>query len=240
MAITGDGTEFSRRVHILNGEGWATDAGTDFWIIGAANGETAAVGAGKHTLDTHGWTATNITEDAGHEGDFLSSADDDPSSFYLDDANDVLQSPAIFGSYAHAYMASNILGYTVTELNAEFYSQYIDATTDEEGSQIGFIEGGGDAKDGANAVATVYSDGVNYRLQSSAAETAVGAEDDTAWHLWKIQIVAAGCYHWMDGTLVNSTVLALLTDKFPVSFGIGVENAGGNFQKLAFAHVWYA
>lgn len=238
--ITGSGIELDKRVHARMGSDWARMAATDFWVVGGPSEESSATGAGLRTLDGGGWTATSITEDAGSAGDYLSTTDHDPSSFHLDAASDVLQSPGIFGSYAHAYMASKILGYTVTELNAEVYCQFVDATTDEEGSQVGFIEGGGDAKDGTNAVATVYSDGTNYRLQSSAAETAAGAVDDTSWHLWKIQIVAAGCYHWMDGTLANSTVLALISDKFPVSFGIGVEAAGTNFSKFAWAHVWYA
>lgn len=229
-----------RRVHIWNGADWARSAGTDFWLIGGASEETVATGAGLRTLDGGGWTATSVVEYSGSGGDFLSSTDDDPSAFHLDAASDLIQSPVIFGSYAHARMVQEILGALPTELNVEVYSQFLDATNDEEGSEFGFVEGGGSIVTAADALACIYSDGTNYRLRSGAAETAVGAVDDTSWHLWRIKINATGCWFYMDGTLQNSTLLALEADEWPVAFGIGVVAAGSNFQKLAWAHCWYA
>ena len=107
------------RIHLLEGEDWAGDAGTDFWLIGGLSETTVAAAAGKHTLASHGWTATNITEYAGTAGTFLDSTDDDPSSFKFDSGGDLLNSPAIFGSYSHGLMASKILGYMPTTLSLE-------------------------------------------------------------------------------------------------------------------------
>ena len=87
MTITSSGIIRDRRVHVWNGADWARSAGTDFWLIGGPSEETSATGAGLRTLDGGGWTATSITEYVGSGGDFLSSADDDPSAFHLDAAN---------------------------------------------------------------------------------------------------------------------------------------------------------
>jgi hypothetical protein len=44
----------------------------------------------------------------------------------------------------------------------------------------------------------------------------------------------------VDGTSQNATsLLALEADEFPVLFGIGVQAAGSNFLKMAWAHIWY-
>lgn len=230
----------NRRVHILNGADWARSAGTDFWLIGGAGEESVATGAGLRTLDGGGWTATSVVEYSGSAGDFLSSTDDDPSAFHFDAASDLLQSPAIFGSYAHARMAQEFLGAMPTTLNLEIYAQYLDATGAEAASGFGFVEGGGSIITANDALAVITSDGVNYSCRSGAATTAAGAVDDTAWHLWRIEVVAAGISWYIDGTLQNSTVLALETDEWPVNFGIGVQAGGSNYLKVAFAHIWYA
>jgi len=238
--ITTSGIVRDLRHHIWTGEGWSSDCGTDFWMICAVSELTSANAAGKHTLDTHGWTATAITEAGGADGDFLSSSDDDPSNWTFGAASDLLESPVLFGSYAHALMVRQHLGVMPTELNMEVYAQFTDDTNNETASGFGFTEGGGSIITANDALAVIHSDGTNYKLRSGAATTAAGAAVDTAWHLWRIKVNASGCWFYMDGTLQNSTLLALEADEFPVSFGIGVQAAGANFQKLAWAHVWYA
>jgi len=240
MAITSGGIIRDRRHHLYTGEHWSSDCGTDFWLICAVSELTAANAAGKHTLDTHGWTATAITEAGGAAGNFLSSTGDDPSNWTFGDASDLLQSPTLFGSYGHALMVAEHLGYMPTELNMEVYAQFVDATGTETASGFGFVEGGGSIITANDALAVIYSDGINFRLRSGAAVTAAGAVDDTAWHLWRIKINASGCWFYMDDTLQNATLLALEAGEFPVSFGIGVQAAGTNFLKLAWVHIWYA
>jgi len=227
------------RHHVTHAHDWATTAGTDYWIACGIGGQTGAAGANLETLATHGWTATSIVEDVGTDGSFLSSADNDPASFQFTAASDLLTSPTLFGSYSHGLLAGQFLGYMPTSLNLEIHAQFIDATGTETSSGFGFVEGGGSIVTANDALAVIYSDGINYRLRSGAATSGKGAVDDTAWHLWRIKINASGCWFYMDGTLQNTTLLALETDEFPVNFGIGVKSGGTNYLKMAFAHIWY-
>jgi hypothetical protein len=236
--ITSGGIVRDRRVHILNGADWARSAGTDFWIIGGASEETVATGAGLRTLDGGGWTATSIAEYSGSTGDFLSSSDDDPSAFHFNAASDLIQSPAVFGSYAHAYMAQQFLGAIPTELNLEIYARHLDGTNNETASGFGFVEGGGSIITANDALAVIFSDGTNFKLRSGAATSAAGAVDDTAYHLWRIMINASAVSWYNNGTLVNT--IALEADEWPVHFGMGVQAAGANFMTMAWAHIWYA
>jgi len=240
MTIISGGTERDRRVHILKGADWARSVGTDFWLIGGPNEETAATGAGLRTLDAGGWTAPSIDENAGSGADFLSSADDGPPNWGMGAASDLIQSPSIFGNYSHAYMAQQFLGHIPTELNLEIYAQHVDGTNNETASGFGFVEDGGSIVTANDAMAVIYSDGTNFKCRSGAAATAAGAADDTSWHLWRIQVAAAGIYWYIDGTVQNSTVLALQTDEWPCAFGIGVQAGGSNFLKMAWAHIWYS
>lgn len=231
----------STRMHIMNAEDWATECGTDFWMIATTGEQTVGVGAGRHTLDTHGWTTTSIVEYEGSGGDFLSAADDDPSAFHFDAQNDLLQSPVLFGSYAHARMVQEHLGWLPTVLSMEIFAQFVDATNNETNSCFGFVEGGGSIIVANDALATIFSDGTNYRLRSGATTSGVGPVDDTAWHKWRIKITSAGVEWFVDGASQNAgSLLALETDEFPVSFGIGVGGAGANTLKMSQAHIWYA
>jgi hypothetical protein len=235
--ITSGGQVRDRRVHVYNGADWARTAATDFWLVGGPGEESVATGAGLRTLDGGGWTATSVVEDTGSDGDFLSSSDDDPSSFHLDAQNDLIQSPSIFGSYAHAYLAQQFLGAIPTELNLEIYAQHLDGTGNETNSCFGFVEGGGSIIVANDALATIFSDGTNFKLRSGAATSAAGAVDDTSWHLWRIKVTSASVEWFNNGTSVNT--IALEADEWPVAFGIGVGGAA-NFLKMAWAHVWYA
>jgi hypothetical protein len=239
VTITNSGIIRDRRVHILNGADWARNAGTDFWLIGGANEETSATGAGLRTLDGGGWTTTGITEYSGSAGTLFDSTDDDPSSYKFDSGSDLLNSPAIFGSYSHGRMAQEMLGSMPTTLNLEARFKYDDATgTDEPASGIGFVDGGGSIITAADAVAVIYSDGTNFKLRSSAATSSAGAVDDNNWHIWKITITSAAITWYNNGTLVNT--IAVIANKYPVQFGVGVEAAEQNFSQLAWAHVWYS
>ena len=239
--LTGSTQSKYGRAHVRTGAGWAKEAGTDFWLIAGPNEDTVAAAAGKTTLAETGWTCTSIDEAAGAAADFLSSSDEvDPSYYGCGAASDLIQSPTIFGSYAHGQMAAAFLGTSPTELNLEIYAKFVDATANETASGFGFVEDGGSIVTANDAMAVIHSDGTNFKLRSGAATSSAGAVDDTAWRLWRIRVNSSGCQFWMDGTLQNSTALALQTDEWPVSFGIGTVAAGTNFLKMAWAHVWYA
>ena len=230
------------RQQVTDGKDWATAPGTDFWIACGAGGQTGAAGANLETLATHGWTATSIVEDVGSDGSFLSSTDNDPSSFQFTAASDLLTSPTIFGSYGHGLQAGQFLGYMPTSLNLELYAAHIDGTqTGETASGFGFVEGGGSIVTANDALAVIYSDGTNFKLRSGAATSGAGTEDDTDWHVWKIKITSSGVQWFIDGSPQNdaTSLLALETDEFPVNFGIGVVSGGSNFLKMAWAHAYY-
>jgi hypothetical protein len=172
------------REHIRNPRYWADSAGTDFWIACGPGKHSEAVAQGEDPLPAHGWAAVSIVEDAGSDGDFLSSSDDDPSSFHFDAASDRLHSPSVFGNYAHALLAGQFLGYFPTSLNLEVYAAFLDATTNETASGFGFVEGGGSIITANDALAVVVSDGTNFKLRSGAATSAACPADDTSWHQW--------------------------------------------------------
>ena len=228
------------RVHVTNPRYWADTPGTDFWLVCGSGEHTAANAAGLDTLNGHGWGIIDIIEDAGSDGDFLSSSVDDPSNFHFDTALDLLTSPTIFGNYSHGLLAKEFLRVMPTSLNLEIYAKHMDGTNNETASGFGFVEGKATVIVANSALAVIYSDGTNFRLRSGAATSGAGAVDDTDWHLWKIKITSSGVEWFIDGSSQNSgSLLALETGEFPVNFGIGVVNAGSNFLKMAWVHIWY-
>lgn len=232
-----------QRVHVTTPEAWNRAGGTDFWGVWGPESITAAAGSSALITDS-GWTATSLVETAGTGADLLATGDRTaPAHVLTDAASDLLQSPAIFGDYMHGQIAASILGYQPTKLIAEFGFAFTVNSANETASCIGFVEAGGSIVTANDAMATIFSDGTNFKLRSGAATSTAGDAVSTTWHVGRIQLdnsVAAGTNMatWaIDG--VAQPALNLQTDLFPVSFGFGIVAAGTNRIGHSFIHIFY-
>lgn len=227
-----------RRVHVTNPQLWAIEAGTDFWIKGAVNG----LGSAGNTIITDGgWTLTSVTVAAGSAADFMTADDKGtPGHFLINDVADLIQSPALFGDYAHAHMAASIMGekslprYLVADVLASFST----ASSDELTSNIGFVEDGGSIVVSADIMAGIYSNSANWCIQAGGTEGVGTTAVDNSWHWFRILMDKQNAlsYGYVDGTLINS--VAITADEFPVGFGWGTGT--NNDILVAQAHVFYA
>ena len=226
-----------RRVHCRRPQDWGSAFATDFWMY-CHDGDLVA--GGGDDLVNHGWISSGGVYLPNTGADFMSGS---PAAdigtmggYHMDTASDTLASPEIFGDYMHQLVAAEILGYTPTTLNAEFYMR-LSANADQQASGAGFWENGatsGFAK--ADCMAVVASGGTNFELHSGAAEDS-GATDDTLLHLWKIQCTGTTAEWWLDGT--SQGTIALQDNLWPVSFGVNTQAAGTNDPILGRVHVWY-
>ena len=229
-----------RRVHVTNPMMWAIEAGTDFWILGAANTlETA----GNHLLTDGGWTVTATTTADGSGADFMSKADPGtPGTFVMNAAADLIQSPSIFGNYVHAHQASAIVGAKAMPkyLVCDMYASFTTASSDELTSNLGFVEDGGSIVTSADIMAAFYSNSVNWAVQSNAVEDVSAIAVDNAYHWFRIlmDLGQSKSFGYVDGTLVSTSGIAITADEFPVAFGVGVGT--NNDIQLAQGHVFYA
>lgn len=234
--ITSGGIVRDRRVHVYSPWDWGHAAGSDFWLI---CNDVDMVPGGAVGLENYGWISAGFSYLAGTGADFLSSSDvGTTGGFNFDVAQDTLVSPFIFGDYAHLTMVEDILGYTPTTLNAEFYMR-LAANNDEQASGAGFFEQGTVAPlTKAETMACIGSGGTNFEIHSGAAEDS-GSTDDTSPHVFKITATSGSTFEWwIDGT--SQGTLAIQDDLWPAAFGVGTQAAGTNDPVLSWAHVWYA
>jgi hypothetical protein len=199
--------------------------------------------AAASDLVANGWLTSGFSQLAGSGADFISSSDvGTTGGLNFDAVSDYIISPFIFGDYAHALLAGQILGYMPTSLNMECYARFA-ANNDEEETGFGFLEAGTDANAlvKADLMAYVASDGTNFSLESGAAAAASNGLDNTTAHQWKINVRTGEAIRWyIDGTLQTNT-LALQTDLWPVAWGAGTKAAtGANDPVISWVHIWYS
>src|SRR5574343_247194 len=158
-----------RRVHVTDPLKWAVEVGTDFWIRASANGQGTA--SGNNLLTDGGWTATSIAAYAdGSAADFMSKDDVGTPGQYTQDAqNDLIKSPAIFGSYDHAHAAAVIMGMNSLPrfLIADVYARFSVVANDEPTSALGFVEDGGSIVTANDSMACISSNGTSWVIQSN-------------------------------------------------------------------------
>lgn len=228
------------RKHVLRPQEWAGSAGTDFWMVTAANGNlTSSV---TPLISTYGWTATSLTLQDGSAADFMTSADvGSPGSWVQNAQSDLLKSPAIFGDYAHAHQAMLLLNKKTLPryLIGDFYAWFSVASANDTTGALGFVEDNGSIVVAADALATFVSDGTNFILRSGAATGTGAVAIDTNPHRFRIVFdrVAALAYGYVDGVAAGS--IAIENDEWPAAVGAG---SGGvtNLVQLAQAHIFYA
>lgn len=237
----GDALEL-RRVHVTDPLKWAVQAGTDFWILASANGQGTA--SGQNLLTDGGWTATSIAAYAdGAAADFMSRSDPGTIAQYTQNAqNDLLKSPAIFGSYAHAHAAAVIAGMRSLPryLVCDAYAQFSVVANDEPTTCIGFVEDGGSIVTANDSLGCISSNGTSWVVQANGSENLSGAvaiSTSPTWFRILMDVKQNLVYAYANGTLIGS--IAITADEFPVAFGAGSGGAN-NLIQLNQAHIFYA
>ncbi len=229
-------TEHKTRHHIWTPQEWGYSPGTDYW---AFFGDSGLLGANAHQLSDYGWTTTALAFASPDGADFLSSDDvGTPNGLAFADANDLLQSPAIFGDYTHGRMVEEILGKFPTQFAIEIYAAFTTVTGTSNRSGFGLVEAGGTAGAAADELAWIYTDGTNFTIRSDT-DSDVGAADDTSYHLWKI-VVSSGsatdAVEWFqDGT--SQGTMDRKTDEWPASFGVFAHTT--NRFVVNWVHAYY-
>ncbi len=222
------------RVHVNDPRDWALVVGTDYW---ANFGGVGLIEAGVHDLDLNDWVTAGFSHTVGSGADFLASDDvGTTGGLNLDAADDFINSPFIFGDYAHALLVGQILGHFPTSLSMECYARFA-ANNNEEATGFGFVEAGSTgpfAK--GDLMAWVTSDGTNFSLESGAAADA-GSTDNTTAHQFKIKVTADNVGWSIDGT--QQGTIALQEDLWPVAWAASTVTGGGNDPVISWVHIWY-
>lgn len=244
----GDFLHLSRK-HVTTGAAWGSQAGTDYWLV-MNTGQDLAAAASTGTeaeLAEAGWTATSLVNTAGSGADFGSSSDwGTPNHFLTNASGDLLDSPAIFGDYAHMDMARKIAGRSdlPRKLVAEFLGAMTVHSADEVLSGWGFLEDGGTSATENTQIAWISSDGSNFQIAGNASTPINLVADDANWHVFRIELdrVSGKVSAAIDGTYyltpTSSTTLAVTADEAPFKFGFGALTT--NRPALGLTHVFYA
>ena len=236
------------RVHVNKGADWGSNMGTDYWLTFNSGQDilAAASTATTEELAEAGWTATSLVNTAGSGADFISSSDGGTPGHALTDASgDLLNSPAIFGNYAHAHAAMRMMGRSVLPhlLIADFWGAMTVHSADEPRSGWGFIEDGGSAATEADQLAFISSDGTNFQIGANAGTPINLTTDDANWHRFTIVLdrrtSLVSCA--IDGTFYltpsSSTTLSITADEFPAKFGFHALTT--NRPALGLTHIYY-
>ncbi len=224
----------NHRIH--TGPQFQGHASSDFWVVATQSNAVAAASAtNPEGLSGWGWTTTALNVTQPTSGDFLSAADSTPATITFGASADALSSARIFGDYAHGLVAKAILGYMPTRLCLEAYLQWPTATANENGSFFGFAGIGTTDSTVAGSVASIMSDGTNFRLKTGSAGNDAGAAIDNSFHVWKIAIDATNTEWFIDGT--SQGTVTTVTDQFPIALRGIVTTT--NRMELAWAHIWY-
>lgn len=216
---------------------WGAAAGYEFWAVFGHVDLVTVMAATNDGLSGYGWSgaiAANASVTEGSTGDFLSSADVDPTRLVVGSTNTNIWSPRIFGSYDHGLVASRFLNYMPTKLGMECYARFSVASANENTSFIGFHAVSATDITAAGGLAGIMSDGANFRLKSDTGDDA-GAAVDTAWHLFKFIIDGTNVEWFIDGT--SQGTITMLNDIFPTSWG--VASGTTNRPQVAWVRIWY-
>lgn len=212
---------------------WAHAAGCDYWAVFGPSGALTAGNA--HEIIDYGWTATSLSFGGGVTGDFLSSADDDPPYLDFGASGDLLQSPILFGSYAHGQQAEGFLGATPTVLGFECYAAFPTITANETTSGFGFVRAA--ASTAGDQIAFIHRNNDLFRIRSGPVGAADdGPATDNNWHLWKVEATFGSTFTWyQDG--VSLGTLGIANDSWPVAFG--AHSFTTNRLRIAWIHCYY-
>lgn len=229
-----------RRVHVNDPLKWASNIGTDYWYIAGVNGGLTA--SGNNLITDGGWTATALALAAGSAANFGSkAAPGTPAQVTTDAGADLLQSPSIFGDYAHMHAAAVIAGMQSLPrfLCMDAFARWSVLSADEVTTNLGFVEDAGSIVVAADAAATFYSKGTDttWNMQANAAVVTGVVANTTSPTWFRILMDRATGYalYYVDGVYNGTTVIT--TDEFPVAFGAGIGTT--NRVQLNQVHIFY-
>lgn len=216
---------------------WAGSPGWEYWL-GNPHADLVAVASATNPsgLDGWGWTCTTLSVVEGGTGDFMSSADNDPTYINLADAADVLSSPRIFGGYDSFLLAEHFLGAAPTKMCVEFYAAFAVNSTNQTTTFIGMTAPATVDAAAAGSGGAIVSNGANFVLVSDTQSDA-GAVVDTLYHKFRLEYTpgAPGTLQWFIDDVSQGSV-NLETDIWPLSFK---AIAQANDIRLCWLHIWY-
>lgn len=229
---------------------WSEAIALEYWFHAATDWYGATTEG--NDLTAFGWTITGAPPYiAGSAADFASASDKGTTGgVHLDTASDVVQSPPIFGSYAHMAAVCELVGRVDGEgtpdlprfLIGDFFARW-SANNAETGSAIGFVEDGGSVAVANDAMATIFTDGTSWKLRSGAATSAAIAVDGTDPIHGRIVVdrIDALVYGYVDNMNKSAAQsIAIQDDEWPAAFGAGTLSGGSNDPVLNWARVRYA
>ncbi len=235
---------------------WNKQLGLEYWMQpGLVSQGIGTFSDGLFVVTNNGWVNTGTIIGVVNAGaDFLTVADTgsvatpqltNVTGFAIDTSADLLNSPAIFGDWAHGAAAAEMAGMKdlPTQLIYDSWSNFQVIITASDTSGHGFVEGGGAASVAADALAVFVSDGTNFKLRSGAATSAALMTADVLPHRFRVVIdrAAALCYAFIDNMATALGSIALETDLFPCSVGAGcLTGTGANFINWGPTRVRYS
>lgn len=240
------------RHHVRAGSRWAHEIGTDYWLQPTSGLDQAAAAntATGDELAENGWIATSLVNTVGSGADLGSSSDKGtPNHFLTNASGDLLESPRMFGDYAHMRAAADIAGMADLPrfLIARFWGAMTVSSADEPRSGWGFFEDAGAVGTEAVQAAFISSDGSNFQIGCNAGTPANLQTDDDNWHEFVIvmAVTEQRAYGYIDptwrfgspplGAALNS--VALIADEAP--YGFGFHALTTNRPGLGLTHILY-
>lgn len=207
---------------------WTRSIGLEYWHVFGPGSQGAS---SAHALADNGWTVTGAPPDVAESGaDFLDPADyGTTGGVHLDTAADVIQSPALFGSAAHADLVAALVGSQdlPTLLVLDWWGRF-SANNNETATGVGFVEDGGSAAVANDHMAAIAVDGTDFVLRSGAASVKL-VTDDTNFHHFRIKCDKATglATAYVDDMSAELGTIALQADEWPAAVGGGVLTATG-------------
>lgn len=234
--------EMLRRIHVTQPAEWSSSLGTDYWLHVANNTTPFAAGQGVLASE-RGWTVTSLdAQTAGAGADFMDRADKGtPGTLTLATANDLVRSPAIFGDWAHARAAAEILGHRVMPrfLVGDFIAAWLTTSATEATTAFGFVEDGGSIIVSADHLGAVTCGATFFQLDVNGTATNTAVALDSATHHWRIVLdrVANTITLYIDNVLGCVSTVGITADEFPAAIGVG--SGVTNRPSLNQAHIYY-
>src|SRR3990167_5490802 len=241
------------RQHCRAGSRWAHEIGTDYWLqmtSGLDQAGAASTATGDE-LAENGWIATSLVNTVGAGGDFGSLGDTTrtPNHFLTDASADLLESPRMFGDYAHMRAAADLAGMSDLPrfLIARFWGAMTVHSADEQRSGWGFFEDAGAVGTEAVQQGFISSDGTNFQIGANAGTPDDLVADDAVWHDFVIVLAVTEqkAYGYVDPTWrFGSPPLGaalgsvdITADEAP--YFLGFHALTTNRPALGLTHVYY-
>lgn len=243
MGVTGK-TGSKPRLHVRAQDWGRFPHATDFWFDPADVDQVTA--STPSILVDNGWTSNGtISIVNGSAADFLGGSAASPDRgtirhLLCDASGERLLSPVCFGGPEAAYFIKDQFGWTPSALVADFWAIWTTASNADTTGGIGFVEDGGGIQTANDHLAVITSDATNFVLRSGAETSDASSAVDTNVARWRIALnFPSGyvSYYKLTTSVQAIDTIALETDEFPCSFGVG--STSSNVLGLGATHIYY-